>query len=111
MIEKNAFLMARYLILWKIPNDNDYFRDVLLLFLAASKREEGTSAGFSTDIVKMILTPDTTSLIRNNLETIINKYNIRSFVPLKVDPNANPMEKSTFKSDIKDTKAESKMMD
>lgn len=97
--------MAKYLILYKIPNDNDYFRDVLLLFLAAGRREEGRADSFYSDVTKMILTPETTSLIRNNLEEIINKYKIKSFFPLKVDGNANPMEKSTFKSDIKDTKA------
>lgn len=91
MIEKNSFTMARYLILYKIPNDNDYFRDVLLLFLAAGKREDGNSAGFSSDVLKMILTPETTSLIRNNLETIIDKYKIRSFVPVKADGVVNPM--------------------
>lgn len=57
MIDKNSFKMARYLILYKIPNDNEYFRDVLLLFLAAAKREEGSSSTYSSDIVKMILTP------------------------------------------------------
>jgi hypothetical protein len=91
MIEKNSFAMARYLILYKIPNDNDYFRDVLLLFLAAGKREEGSSASFSSDVLKMILTPETTSLIRNNLETIIDKYKIKSFVPVKADGVVNTM--------------------
>lgn len=57
MIEKNSFKMARFLILGKIPNDNEYFRDILLLFLAAAKREAGNFSSFSTDIVKMILTP------------------------------------------------------
>lgn len=87
--------MAHYLILYKIPNDNEYFRDVLLLFLAAAKRDEGNFSNFSTDIVKMILTPETTSLIRNNLETIIAKYKIRSFVPVKLENSS--MEKSTLK--------------
>lgn len=49
--------MAKYLILYKIPNDNEYFRDVLLLFLAAGRREDGSAASYSTDIVKLILTP------------------------------------------------------
>ena len=30
--------MAKYLILYKIPNDNDYFKDAMLLFLAAAQR-------------------------------------------------------------------------
>ena len=40
---------------------------------------------YSTDIVKMILTPETTSLIRNNLEVIINKHKIKGFIPVKAD--------------------------
>lgn len=31
--------MAKYLILIKIPNDKYYFKDVLLLFLAAAERD------------------------------------------------------------------------
>lgn len=56
-IERNYFRMAKYLMLYKIPNDNEYFRDVLLLFLAAGRREDGSAASYSTDIVKLILTP------------------------------------------------------
>jgi hypothetical protein len=83
MIECNYYAMAKYLILFKIPNDNEYFKDVLLLFLAAADRGERLPS-YSTDIVKMILTPETTSLIRNNLEMLINKHRIKGFIPVKV---------------------------
>ena len=36
MIENNMFAMSKYLILAKIPNDKYYFKDVMLLFLAAA---------------------------------------------------------------------------
>ena len=78
--------MAKYLILYKIPNDNDYFKDAMLLFIAAAKRGEKLSS-YSNDIVKMILTPETTSLIRNNLEALIEKHKMTSFMPLKPDTN------------------------
>lgn len=29
--------MAKYLLLYKIPNDNEYFIDAILMFLAASQ--------------------------------------------------------------------------
>lgn len=40
MIENNNFPMAKYLMLVKIPSDEQYFFDVLFYFLAASQREE-----------------------------------------------------------------------
>jgi len=33
----------------------------------------------------MILTPETTSLIRNNLEVIIDKHKISGFIPVKIE--------------------------
>ena len=73
-------------MLYKIPNDNDYFKDAMLLFIAAAQREQKLPS-FSNDIVKMILTPETTSLIRNNLEALIDKHQMTSFMPIKVDTN------------------------
>jgi hypothetical protein len=37
MIEENIFPIARYLITKRIPNDQYYFKDVLLYFLTAIK--------------------------------------------------------------------------
>ena len=73
-------------MLYKIPNDNDYFKDAMLLFIAAAQREQKLSS-FSNDIVKMILTPETTSLIRNNLEALIDKHQMTSFMHMKNDTN------------------------
>ena len=96
MIECNYFEMAKYLMLYRIPNDSQYFKDVLLLFLAASKRSE--SSLFKTDISKMILTPETTSLIRNNLEAIIQKHKINEFEEVKLE---NVQVLATDKSNLK----------
>lgn len=48
----------------------------------------------------MILSPETTSLIRNNLEIIINKHKIQGFIPVKVDNNQLVVtEKSNLRVD------------
>ena len=90
MIEANYFNMAKYLILYKIPNDHDYFKDILLFFLAAGDRGLKSST-FSNDVVKMILTPETTSLIRNNLEALIDKYKMAGFISTKTEVSPSPV--------------------
>jgi hypothetical protein len=82
MIEINEFNMARFLILYKIPNESEYFLDVVLTFLAASER--GKAGNFNDAVIKLILTPETTSLIRNNLESMITKYDIKGFIQTRV---------------------------
>ena len=72
--------MARFLILYKIPNETEYFLDVVLAFLAASNRK---GSNFNDAVIKQILTPETTSLIKNNLESLIMKYEINGFIPTK----------------------------
>ena len=66
--------MAKYLMLSKIPNDKYYFKDAMLMFLAAANRDPSKKESYKTDIVKQILMHETTKLIRENFRDLITKY-------------------------------------
>ncbi len=87
--------MASYLITRRIPNDQYYFKDVLLLFLTAIKIEDHRRREFKEMVNKHILLPETTSIIKENLENkILAQFNVREFIPVKMDEKDFPtMEK------------------
>ena len=90
LIRHNKFEMAKYLMLTKIPNDKYYFRDAMLLFLAAADRPDSQASTYMTDIAKQILMPETTKLIRENFNDILHKHRITGFIALAPPPPSSP---------------------
>jgi hypothetical protein len=80
MIEQHQFPMARHLILTKIPSDKYYFKDALLVFLAAADREERRAREYKDNIIAQILPHENTSLLKNNLAALIDNYSIAGFI-------------------------------
>lgn len=74
--------MAKHMMLTKIPNDKYYFKDALLIFLAAADRPASQAQAYKDDIAKLILAPETTKLIRENFASILQKYGLNSFIPI-----------------------------
>lgn len=84
MVEERIFPIAKYLITRRIPNDNYYFKDVLFLFLTAIKIDENRMRDYWDALQRHILTPTTTSLIRDNLEEkILLYFRVADFIPVK----------------------------